>query len=160
MRIARVILAFVCCVCLVGLPQSVFAVSVPEVAGTLKIDINITASSSVPSGAVVACQVDVSVGDFGANPSNGDFNEHAGAIATTSTTGGRTCILTIPYAWFLNNAGTAQVGINYHVSILQALAVGSTSQVVEIRRAEHDAVPAFSVPANGAVTTLTFVVRL
>jgi len=129
--------------------------------GTWTFTIDITVSSAIPASAVIACDAQLSVDDISisAGPSNGTYFEHQGVLATGSG-GSRTCVIPLHYSWYLYNAGatgTDTVVYSYNVTAVEAIPVGSTTEVVELRRTQWSpSATGPKVPAPGASTATKF----
>jgi len=129
--------------------------TVTEFAGTWTFKITITISSAMPAGAQIFCSASIDEFD---DPTN-SYSETAAVPAIVSK-GSGTCSVAIPYAWFLSNQGSDVVSASYDINMYQAIAIGSTTQVVPIRESHDDLGTNFPVPANGALTTTNVTARI
>lgn len=158
MKVSKMRFACVCLVCLTQVIWSPLAnAAVTESFGTFVIEINLTVSTPVPAGGVVSCNGTVSVtGD-----TNGSYFETAGALATHGSGATWTCIMPIPFAWFLSNQTTDMITVNYSADIFTVFTVGAQAKVVSIRNTTYTAPPTTGVPTvNNSTTVRSFAAKL
>jgi hypothetical protein len=104
--------------------------------------------STIPkAGDIVSCQASLSVFDA-AN----SYFENAASIATISGANA-TCNVLLPVEWTLATPNTDTFSVSYRISIVRAIAVGSTTNVVDIRDVDVT-LPSQAVPSSGAIITI------
>jgi hypothetical protein len=106
--------------------------------------------STIPKSTdIVECEADATVGD-----ANADYVETGASLATISGSTA-TCNVLLPVEWTLANPTTDMFNVSYHISIIRAFTVGSTTTAAAIRTVDVDTFGPQKVPASGAVVTLT-----
>jgi hypothetical protein len=97
--------------------------------------------------APIACKVEASVNEFGAEGIN--YLADSATVAATRTGNTARCTVTIPYSWVLSNATAARLNLTYSLTARKA---GTTGL---LDRESIGAIASIPVPASGSTTTQT-----
>jgi hypothetical protein len=130
-------------------PAQALTGTVYDGAVEVTIDINIGASTPVPAGDVVYCDLSISIYDS----VGGEYLEEAFAKATLVNSGYGTCSADLPYMWTLGQASTDKISVGYSVYM-----VPSTTNPLGKpfdRVATNSGAASISVPANNVTVPVT-----
>lgn len=122
--------------------------------GTIQLTISAHLVTPVPSGGAVICSLGASVIDISTTGTiDNEVSEEAETKATVSGSTA-TCLVKIPYSWYLPNVSHDTVSLGYSISI-----IGSTTSVTGVLTRSSSGLipgaPSIKVPANGATTSFT-----
>jgi len=127
--------------------------------GTVTVTLIISVASTFPADTVIACTGTASVdSDY----YNGTFYEKAGVVAPAVSGGKTTCTVSMPYYWQLSTPGSDAITVTFSVDAFNTGTVNGQTELVTLRHAERDQIPATtSVPTtNGTVSAFTYYTRI
>ena len=129
------------------------AAAAVQITGKFNVTFRISLRTAVPSGDVVGCALTASAADVDPNTYtvSNEISEVAGTLATVTGTGA-SCVVQLPYSWYLTNASSDTVDLTY------TLVIGSSTPGVSPIRVSSQFVPgagSLKVPSNGVTTSFT-----
>jgi hypothetical protein len=127
-----------------------------EYEGTIEVTMEITVKSAIPASSPFYCTVDLSVGSYeGTAGKIIAAEEHAATPVTLSSGGKASCVVKVPYFWYLTTPVETSVGMTVGV------VAGSTATIgTVVGRTSTRTIGPFPLPTPGSTTSFGYSIIL
>lgn len=132
------------------------AVATPtEYYGTIEVTLEITAKSTIASSTPVYCTVSLNVGAYEGGAGKIDAASESEAVPTTLSGGKATCVVKVPYFWYIETPAETLVNMTVAVVAGSNATLGTT-----LGRTSTRDIGGFPIPSPGATTSFAYSIYL
>jgi hypothetical protein len=136
-------------------PQPSVVTTPTEYYGTIEVTLDITAKSTIASGTPVYCTVSLSVGAYEGGAGKIIAADESEAVPATLSGGKATCVVKVPYFWYLVTPADSLVNMTVGAVAGSASSIGTT-----LGRTSSRSIGAFPIPSPGAITSFAYSIYL
>jgi hypothetical protein len=127
-----------------------------EYYGTIEVTLAITIKSAIASTTPIYCTASLTVGSYLGGAGQIIAADESAAAPATASGGKETCVIKIPYFWYL--AGTTE---DQSVSLTTSVIAGVSANIAtEVGRTSTRTIGPFPIPAAGATTSFAYTIYL
>jgi hypothetical protein len=137
------------------LPSAVTTTTPTEYYGTIEVTLEITAKSPIASSTPVYCTVSLNVGAYEGGAGKITSAEESEALPVTLSGGKGTCVVKVPYFWYLVTPADSLVTMTVGADAGSSTTVGTI-----LGRTSTRTIGAFPIPSVGATTAFSFSIYL